>query len=72
MEQTGNAILALCLAALVGLGVPAMIYAGLRRGSGLGQIELAKRSFSRAKQPFKPEEDQLAELAKRVEKFKQK
>jgi hypothetical protein len=72
MDQTGGAVVAICLAAVIGLGVPAMLYAGLRRGGTIGQIELIKRASGRAGKPWKPEDDQLAELSRRVEELKKK
>jgi hypothetical protein len=58
---------ALCLTAIIGLGVPAFLYAAARRGNQAGQIELTKRVAKRAMNPWKPEDDSLAELSKRVE-----
>lgn len=64
--------LVLCLTALIGLGVPAMLYAGLRRGGTVGQIELMRRATRQAKQPWQHEDDQLSELSKQVEALRQK
>lgn len=72
MEQTGGGVIAICLAVVIGLGVPAMLYTGLRRGGTVGQIELIKRASDRAGKPWKAEDDQLAELSRRVEKLKKK
>jgi hypothetical protein len=72
MEQTGGGVIAICLAVIIGLGVPAMLYAGLRRGGTIGQIELIKRVGNSAGKPWKSEDDQLAELSRRVEKLKKK
>jgi len=68
----GNVLLVLCLTALIGLGVPAMLYAGLRRGGTAGQIELLRRASQQAKQPWRHEDDQLTELSRRVEALRQK
>jgi hypothetical protein len=72
MEQTSGGVIAICLAVVIGLGVPAMLYAGMRRGGTIGQIELIKRAGNRAGKPWKAEDDQLAELSRRVEKLKKK
>jgi hypothetical protein len=66
-----NVLLVLCLTGLIGLGVPAMLYAGLRRG-GSGQIEMMKRAGSGARKPWKAEDDQLSELSRRVEGLRKK
>jgi hypothetical protein len=63
----GNIILVICLTLLIGVGVPAMLYAGLRRGGTVGQIELMRRAGKQARQPWENEDAQLTELAKRVE-----
>ena len=68
----GNVVLVLCLAALIGLGIPAMLYAGLRRRGQIGQIELLRRATSSARQPWQKEDSQLAELSKRVESLRTK
>jgi hypothetical protein len=65
--MTDGILTALCIAGIVGLGVPAFLYAAARRGNQVGQIELTKRAAARAMNPWKPEDDSLAELAKRVE-----
>lgn len=67
-------LLVICLTALIGLGVPAMLYAGLRRrgGGSIGQIEMMRRAGSEARRPWKREDESLEELAKRVEALKPK
>ena len=68
----GNILLVICLTALIGLGVPAMLYAGLRRRGTIGQIELMRRAAKRSRQPWQPEDSQLKELAQRVAKLHRK
>lgn len=65
--MTDGILTALCITGIVGLGVPAFLYAAARRGNQAGQIELTKRAAARAMNPWKQEDDSLAELAKRVE-----
>ena len=65
-----NVILVICLTVLIGLGVPAMLYAGLRRKGEIGQIELLRKATQRSQKPWQPEDNQLMELAERVEKLK--
>ncbi|MEX2142957.1 MAG: hypothetical protein WD740_00045 [Anaerolineales bacterium] len=67
-----NIILVLCLTALIGLGIPAMLYAGLRRGGTVGQIELLRRASRQARQPWQREDSQLAELSQKVEALRAK
>jgi hypothetical protein len=68
----GNIILVICLTALIGIGVPAMLYAGLRGRGTIGQIDLIRRAADRSKSPWQPEDAQLKELANRVENLKKK
>ena len=60
-------LVVICLTALIGVGVPAMIYVGLRRGKEPGQIALMWRAGKQARQPWQKEDENLAELSKRVE-----
>ncbi len=68
----GNILLVICLTALIGLGIPAMLYAGLRRKGDIGQIELIRKAAKRTQSPWQPEDSQLTELAKRVNKLRKK
>lgn len=68
----GNVLLVICLTALIGLGVPAMLYVGLRGRGTVGQIELIRKAAKRSQQPWQPEDSQLKELAERVEKLHKK
>lgn len=67
-----NILLVLCLTALIGLGVPAMLYAGLRRGNEVGQIELLRRASRQAGKPWQKEDESLVELGKQVDKLRKK
>lgn len=67
-----NILLVLCLTALIGLGVPAMLYAGLRRGGEAGQIELLRRASRQAGKPWQKEDESLVELGKQVEALRKK
>jgi hypothetical protein len=67
----GNIILVICLTVLIGLGVPAMLYAGMRRKGDISQIDLIRKAAKRSQKPWQPEDSQLSELAQRVEKLKQ-
>lgn len=67
-----NILLVLCLTALIGLGVPAMLYAGLRRGGQAGQIELLRRASRQVSKPWQKEDENLVELGKQVEALRKK
>lgn len=67
----GNIILVICLTVLIGLGVPAMLYAGMRRKGDIGQIDLLRKATKSSQKPWQSEDNQLSELAQRVEKLKQ-
>jgi hypothetical protein len=58
--------LVICLTLFIVVGVNAAIYAMLRGGSTLSQIEILRRASQRARQPWKPEDEALEELSKRV------
>lgn len=62
----------ICLTALIGIGVPAMLYAGLRRRGTVGQIDLMRKTAKRSQQPWQTEDTQLKELADRVEKLQKR
>jgi hypothetical protein len=59
-----------CLSIALIFGVPAVIYAYLVRGDFYGQINMFKNAGKRAQNPWKPEDDSLAELSKKVEELK--
>ncbi len=65
-----RAILIICLTVFVAVGILAVLYAGARRGSAIGQIEIAKKIFKGARDPWKPEDEQMDELARKVEALK--
>lgn len=65
-----RAILIICLTVFVAVGILAVLYAGARRGSAIGQIEIAKKIIKGARDPWKPEDEQMDELARKVEDLK--
>jgi hypothetical protein len=60
----------ICLSIALVFGIPAAIYAGLVRGDLHEQIDMFKKAGTRAQNPWKPEDDSLAELSKKVEELK--
>ena len=70
--QSEKGLLVFCLAALIGLGIPAMLYAGLRGHGTIGQIELMRKAAKRSQQPWQVEDAQLKELSQKVAKLRGK
>jgi len=68
LEKAG---LVICLTIFIVVGVNAAIYASVKRGGTVGQIELLRRAASRARHPWKNEDEDLKELSARVAKLKQ-
>jgi len=66
----GKAALVICLTIFIVVGINAAIYASLRRGTTIGQIELLRRAAERVSQPWKDEDDALRELSRRVGELK--
>jgi hypothetical protein len=67
--ENNDILLVICLALLIGAGVPAMVYAGLRRG-GVSQFSLIRKAGNRARKPWEYEDNQLEELGREVEKLR--
>jgi hypothetical protein len=63
----------LCLTVVAVVAINLMIVSVLRRGPGsrTGQIELLRRAAKTARQPWQEEDDNLSELARRVQALKQ-
>ncbi len=71
MFENPRLILALCVVMVLGLGFPISLLLAARRGEEIREFSLYKKAAKRAKNPWKPEDDQLDELAKRVEKLQE-
>ncbi|QYK50703.1 MAG: hypothetical protein KF701_09935 [Anaerolineales bacterium] len=67
-----RAIVIICLTLFVAVGILAVLYAGARRGNAIGQIEIAKKIVKDARDPWKPGDEDMEELAKKVEALKKK
>ncbi|HRN49850.1 MAG TPA: hypothetical protein PLC52_01935 [Anaerolineales bacterium] len=65
-----RAIVVICLTLFLAVGILAVLYAGARRGSAIGQIEIARRIIKGARSPFKTEDEKMEELAKKVEELR--
>ena len=67
-----KAALVICLTLFVVIGFNAAIYVSLRRGDGVRQVDLFRKAFKTARQPWKTEDDALQELSDLVSEIKQK
>lgn len=65
-----NITLVVCLTLFLVVGINAAIYALLYRGGAHEQIDILRHAADRIREPWKDEEDALAELAKRVSELK--
>ncbi|MCW5873196.1 MAG: hypothetical protein KIS88_00970 [Anaerolineales bacterium] len=65
-----RAILVICLTLFLAIGLLGVIYAGARRKAMIGQIEIAKKIVTDAKNPWKSEDEKMEELAKKVEELR--
>lgn len=68
----GQMFLVVCLTLFIVVGINAAIYAALKGGKEMGQIELFRRAAQRARRPWGEEDDNLEELSKRVNSLKEK
>ena len=62
----GKAALVICLTIFIVIGINAAIYASLRRGNTIGQIELLRKAAGRVSHPWENEDKALQELSRRV------
>lgn len=69
MFENNNVLVVICLTAAIAIGVPAMLYAGLRRG-GVSQFTLISKAGNRARKPWEHEDQQMEELGREVEKLR--
>lgn len=65
-----NVTLVIILVAVIVIGVNGMLYLALRRGNEANMIDLARKSLSRVRSPWKDEEDDLKKLSDLVAGFK--
>ena len=62
--------LVVCITLFVVVGINAAIYVSVTRKNSIGQIELMRRAANRARDPWKPEDDNLKELSRLVSDLK--
>lgn len=72
MLENKGMLVVICLTTLIGLGVPAMLYAGMRRGGGIRQSDLLRKAGKTAADPWGKESKDLDELGKLVDKLRKK
>ena len=63
-------LMALCGVLFIGLGLPISLLLSARRGQNLDEVTLVKKAAKRARNPWQVEDEQLSELAQRVDKLK--
>jgi len=62
--------LVVCITLFIVVGINAAIYVSVTRKNSIGQIELMRRAANRARDPWKPEDDNLKELSRLVSDLK--
>ena len=72
MAASGSLLLVLGIVLVFGLALPISMYLAGRRGKSIEQIELLKRAANRARSPWKSEDEDLEELARKVEEIQEK
>lgn len=65
MEPT-RLFLIVCATIFIGVGIPAGLYFMLRRENRSGFMQIMQKSASELRQPFKKDQDNIDELARRV------
>jgi len=64
-----KAALVICLTLFIVIGINAAIYASLRRGNTVRQIELLRKAAGRVRNPWEEEDQALSELSRRVKEL---
>lgn len=65
--DSGKATLVICLTIFIVVGINTAIYASLRRGTTVGQIEILRKTAGRIRNPWQAENEALNELSRLVE-----
>jgi hypothetical protein len=68
--DTSKVLWVVCLAMVIAIGIPAALYAAWSHGNQAGWIEMLQRAAGRARQPWKGEDNDLAELSRRVNELR--
>ncbi len=68
--DTSKVFWVVCLALVIAVGIPAALYAAYSRGNQTGWLEMIQRAAGRARQPWEGEDNDLAELSKRVNELR--
>jgi len=69
--DTSRIVLIVCLTVILVIGINAMLYAALRRGDEANLVELTRRAFRNARNPWKEEDEALQELARLVKRLEE-
>jgi hypothetical protein len=68
--DTGRAAIVICVTLFLVIGINAAIYVAFVRKNSVSQIELMRRAAERARDPWRPEDEDLKELSRLVEQLK--
>jgi hypothetical protein len=68
--DTSKVVWVVCLALVIALGIPAALYVAYSHGNQTGWIEMLQRAAGRARQPWQGEDNDLAELSRRVNELR--
>lgn len=69
--DTDNVLWIICLALVIAIGIPALLYLSLRRGQDINAIDLMRHAVGRARIPWADEDEALAELSRRVSRLQE-
>jgi hypothetical protein len=70
--DSGRFLVILCGALLIGVAIPAFLVFYLKRDNSAGLVRALRRGAETARDPWKRNQQDLDELARRVEALKQK
>jgi hypothetical protein len=65
-------VLILCATIFIGVGIPAGLYFMFRRDNRAELIQIMQKTSREIRQPFKRDQEQMDELARRVAELKEK
>jgi hypothetical protein len=65
-------VLILCATIFIGVGIPAGLYFMFRRDNRAELIQIMQKTSREMRQPFKRDQEQMDELARRVAELKEK
>jgi hypothetical protein len=70
--EPARLFLIVCATIFIGIGIPAGLYFMLRQENRSGFLQIMQKTASEVRQPFKKDQEQMDELARRVADLKNK